>query len=80
MRVSVDGMRRNMTADINWLREAITSVIDELDTDDKQEIIDSFNKVACNQNSFNCMYDDENDDFNDMGDQLEINLLDDFEE
>ena len=80
MKVSVDGMRRNMTADINWLREAITSVIDELGDNDKQEIIDSFDQVACNQNSFNCMYDDENDDFNDMGDQLEIKLLGDFEE
>lgn len=77
MRVSVDGMRSNMTADINRLRESITSIIDELDTDDKQEIIESFNSVACNQNGFNYMYDDENDDFNDMGDQLEINLLDD---
>lgn len=79
MKVSVDGMRRNMTADINWLREAITSVIDELDDNDKQEIIDSFNQVACNQNSFNCMYDDENPLFNDMGEQLEIQLLDDKE-
>tara|TARA_Y100000780_G_scaffold186390_1_gene172931 strand:- start:29144 stop:29383 length:240 start_codon:yes stop_codon:yes gene_type:complete len=79
MQVSVDGMRRNMTADINWLREAITSVIDELDDNDKQEIIDSFDQVACNQNSFNCMYDDENPLFNDMGEQLEIQLLDDKE-
>lgn len=79
MRVSVDGMRRNMTADINRLREAITSIIDELDADDKQEIIDSFDSVACNQNGFNCMYDDENDDFNDMGDKLEIELLDEQE-
>lgn len=79
MQVSVDGMRRNMTADINWLREAITSVIDELGENDKQEIIDSFDQVACNQNSFNCMYDDENPLFNDMGEQLEIQLLDDKE-
>ena len=79
MRVSVDGMRRNMTADINWLREAITSVIDELEDNDKQEIIDSFDQVACNQNSFNCMYGDENPLFNDMGEQLEIQLLDDKE-
>lgn len=79
MRVSVDGMRRNMTADINRLREAITSVIDELDDYDKQKIIESFDQVACNQNSFNCMYDDEDEDCNDLGDQLKIELLDECE-
>lgn len=79
MRVSVDGMRRNMTADINRLRETITSIIDELDTDDKQEIIDSFDAVACNQNSFNGMYDDEDEDCNDLGEQLKIELLDECE-
>lgn len=74
--VDADGMRRNMTDDINRLREAIASVIDKLDDYDKHEIIESFDQVACNQNSFNCVYDDENPLFNDMGEQLEIKLLD----
>lgn len=79
MKVSVDGMRRNMTDDLTRLREAILSIIDYLYQDDKQEIIDSFDQVACNQNSFNCMYDDENPLFNDLGDSCEVDLIGDYD-
>lgn len=79
MKVSVDGMRRNMTDDLTRLREAILSITDNLYQDDKQEIIDSFDQVACNQNSFNCMYDDENPLFNDLGDSCEVELIGDYD-
>ncbi|KTG21983.1 hypothetical protein AUR67_00455 [Pseudoalteromonas sp. XI10] len=79
MKVSVDGMRRNMTDDLTRLREAILSITDNLYQDDKQEIIDSFDQVACNQNSFNCMYDDENPSFNDLRDSCEVELIGDYD-
>jgi hypothetical protein len=79
MKVSVDGMRRNMTDDLTRLREAILSITDNLYQDDKQEIIDSFDQVACNQNSFNCLYDDENPLFNDLSDSCEVELIGDYD-
>lgn len=75
IKVSGDGMRQNQTRDLNRLREAIVTILDELYNDDKQELIESFDQVACNQNSFNCMYSRDDEDFNDISDQYEVELI-----
>ena len=75
IKVSGDGMRANQTNDLNRLREAIVTILGELYNDDKQELIDSFDQVACNQNSFNCMYSDDDENFNDIRDQYEVELI-----
>lgn len=79
IKVSGDGMRQNQTRDLNRLREAIVCVLGELYNDDKQELIESFDQVACNQNSFNCMYSDDDENFNDIGDQYEIELIGEYD-
>ncbi|MFK3873069.1 hypothetical protein [Pseudoalteromonas rhizosphaerae] len=79
IKVSGDGMRQNQTNDLNRLREAIVTILDELYNDDKQELIESFDQVACNQNSFNCMYSDDEENFNDIGDQYEVELIGEYD-
>ena len=75
IKVSGDGMRQNQTNDLNRLREAIVAILDELYNDDKQELIESFDQVACNQNSFNCIYIDDDENFNDISDHYEVELI-----
>ncbi|WP_149983309.1 hypothetical protein [Pseudoalteromonas rhizosphaerae] len=75
IKVSGDGMRQNQTNDLNRLREAIVTILDELYSFDQQELIESFDQVACNQNSFNCMYSDDDENFNDISDQYEVELI-----
>ncbi|MDK9790669.1 hypothetical protein [Vibrio sp. D431a] len=62
------------------LREAIFSVIDNLDLDDKEELIDKFDTVACSVNSLNWVSIEGDDDFSDMSNSPEIPLLGDYGE
>lgn len=75
IKVSGDGMRANQTNDLNRLREAIVTILGELYSDDKQELIESFDQVACNQNGFNCMYSEDDANFNDISEQYEVELI-----
>ena len=76
---SIDGMRKNMSKDLSRLRETITAISDELYPDDKQEIIASFDQVACNQNAFNGVYDENNPLFNNLGDRFDVELIGDYD-
>lgn len=66
MNVSMDGLRRNATYSMNELHQVIKDIIDNnnITDDEETELIEAFNQSAQFVDTFNCIYDDEDDDFN----------------
>lgn len=76
MKVSVDGLRKNMTRDINQLFRVLEGVIDMgLPYDDRKELVKAFNQVAQDIGCFNCVYSEETEDFSDLGNSLTVNFF-----
>ena len=67
MKFSMNGFRRNFSEDVELLREIVSAVINDNDYD-KEELVDSLNQVITHSNVINCIYDNENPDFNNMSD------------
>lgn len=77
MNVNFDGMRRNATSSMNSLQHTIQKIIERnnLDEDERDKLIDSFNVSAMYVDSFNCLEDDTvKDDLNCL-DDLSITRL-----
>jgi hypothetical protein len=77
--LSMDGLRHNLTDDIEALGEYLKTLLDELGDYDKEEIIHLFDQVACGMNSFNCVHDIDNESFNIL-DDLEVTSLGKYED
>jgi acylphosphatase len=65
--VSLDGLRRNLSGDVNDLRDIVEAVIAG-EYYDKDDLIDAMNNVIQDSNVLNCVYDNDREDFNDMSD------------
>jgi len=78
MKVSIDGLRSNATADVNKLCESIKDLIKDIpDYIDFDEVVEKFNQVANNVGIFNCVFSDDMEDFNDMSEKLKVNEIED---
>lgn len=81
MKVSFDGMRRNLTSEMNQLHYILNAILSslayqEIDEDLKEELIEKFNDVASSADMFNCIHsNDVADDMNDLSDSISINRL-----
>jgi hypothetical protein len=73
MRFSMNGFRRNLSEDVENLRDLVQSVINDEDYD-KEDLVDAINNVICQSNSLNCVSIDGNDDFSLMED-IEVELI-----
>jgi hypothetical protein len=78
IKVSMNGIRRNLSLDIQNLRDIVKNFLDG-EFYERQELVDAMNVVICHSNSLNCIYLDDNPDFKDMGD-IEVELLGDYHE
>jgi len=71
---SMDGLRKNLTDDVEALGEHLKTLLDELDVNDKEEVIQLFDEVACGINSFNCIHAPDDENFNNL-ENLEVTHL-----
>jgi hypothetical protein len=74
IRYSMDGARRNLTNSLNELSEIVNNRY--FDEDDFDDIKNAFNNAACTVNGMNCVYDPDDENFNDMSD-IEVRLIND---
>jgi hypothetical protein len=70
----MDGARRNLTNSLNELSEIVNNRY--FDEDDFDDIKNAFNNAACTVNGMNCVYDPDDENFNDMSD-IEVRLIND---
>ena len=74
MKVSMNGLRRNLSGDVNRLKDMVSSVLSG-DAYDEEDLKEAMNEVITQSNVLNCVYHDGDDDFSDMGD-VEVAHLD----
>jgi hypothetical protein len=67
MNVSMNGLRMNLSRDVDKLREMVLLVLQDNEWYDKEELIDAMNDVICDSNVLNCVY-TEDDNFKNMSD------------
>lgn len=67
MKISMNGFRRNLTSDLQELREVAASIIND-EQYDKEDLVKTLNAVIQHSNILNCIYVTDDPDFSDMGD------------
>lgn len=75
---SMNGFRRNIISDMGELKSAIEDIFESLDTEEKEDLIDKFDTVACSINSLNYVWINGDENFSDMSNSPEIELLGDY--
>ena len=73
MRFSMDGFRRQLNGDVSELKTIVEAVVND-EWYDKEDLVTALNGVITHSNVINCVFDEENEDFNDISD-LEIEHL-----
>jgi len=72
MKISMDGLRKDLTGNLKRLRSVIESINDDycdsIDTDTLEGLMFEFDTVAQSSNILNCVYDDESENFSDLSD------------
>lgn len=67
MKVSMNGLRRNLSGDVEALRDIVKDVADG-DYYDREDLVKAMNDVIRDSNVLNCVYSGDDPDFKDMGD------------
>ena len=75
MKISMNGLRRNMSGNVESLRDAVQAVVSGGHYD-KQELVEAMNQVISASNILNCCYDENDPDFADMGD-IQVDFIED---
>lgn len=73
MKFSMNGFRRQLSGDVQDLRDLIKAVIDD-EWYDKDDLVDNINKIITASNVVNCVYQDGDKDFSDISD-IEVEHL-----
>lgn len=73
MKVSMNGLRRNLSGDVESLRDLVESVING-EWYDGEDLRNAMNDVIRDSNVLNCVYSKDDPDFSDM-EEVEVELL-----
>lgn len=73
MKVSMNGLRRNLSGDVETLRDLVESVL-KGEWYDREDLRNAMNDVIRDSNVLNCVYYKDNPDFTDLG-SVEVELL-----
>jgi hypothetical protein len=81
MTVSFDGLRKNATRSMNTLHLKLDNILkaygDDIYESDKEELIEAYNQAARFVDSFNCLFDPDNEaDMSNLSDILHVKRLD----
>lgn len=74
MKFSMNGFRRQLSHDVATLRDLVRDSIN-MELHDDAELVDAMNAVITHSNVVNCVYQEGDDTFIEMG-ELEIEALD----
>jgi hypothetical protein len=70
---SMNGFRRQLSGDVKTLKDIIERVLNN-DFYEEEDLIDAVNNVITHSNVVNCVFDNENPDFNDMS-EIEVDHI-----
>lgn len=73
MKFSMNGFRKQLSNDVTELRDLVSGVINE-EYYDKDDLIDSVNKLITQSNVINCVYQKDDPDFTDIS-NIEVEHL-----
>lgn len=73
MKVSMNGLRRNLSGDVETLRDLVESVL-KGEWYDGADLRNAMNDVIQDSNVLNCVFSKDDPDFTDMG-NVEVELL-----
>ena len=73
---SINGLRRNLAAQLKELKKELDYEFAEGNIEDKQSISDIFNELACLSNSFNHVHIEGVKEFDDLSSDPEVKLFD----
>lgn len=73
MKFSMNGFRRQLSADCETLKREVETILTG-DHWDKQDLIDAVNQVITKSNVLNCVYHDGDSDFSDIS-EIEVELI-----
>ena len=81
MKVSMDGLRTHLTWRANDLGNKIRTLINDLGIDyEADDLVESFDELACSVNSLNCVYSKDMDEFTMLIDQESVDLISDVDD
>ena len=75
MNVNINGLRRNATGSMNKLADVIEEICRQLSEKDTDELVEAFDDAATSVDIFNCVFDNNIENFSDLSDKLEIRKL-----
>ena len=80
MKFSMNGFRRNLSNNVEELRDIVEKALsDDLDYFEKEELKHCMNEVISNSNVLNCVFVKDDPEFIDMS-HLEVKFIDDEED
>lgn len=74
MKVSMNGLRKNLSANVSALSDIICEIKEYLGRDQFEEIADAMNNVIQDSNVLNCVFNYDDSDFSDLSD-IEIPII-----
>jgi len=72
MKVSMNGLRTNLTNDVNDLRDILNDEYNKIPCETLCNLKLVFDCVACDVNILNCTYDEDNESFSDLSNNYKI--------
>jgi hypothetical protein len=73
MKFSMDGFRKQLSGDVKELRDSIEKIIND-EYYEKDDLVEDINRIITHSNVINCVYESENELFNDITD-IEVEHL-----
>lgn len=75
MKVSMNGLRKNLSKDVAALSDLICDLKEDLGREQFEELADAMNNVIQDSNVLNCVFNSDDADFSDLSD-IEIPIID----
>ncbi len=67
MEISMDGLRKSLSRDINQLKSLVIDAAN-MQLHDRDELFEAMNQVIQDSNILNCVYNNDDDSFTDLSD------------
>ncbi len=74
MKVSMNGLRKSLCRDVHSLRDEIVGVLND-DHYEKDDLTDAMNSVICAVNTFNSVYSEDDEDFQELSNSFDVPLI-----
>lgn len=76
MKINMDHMRCEMTGALNYLGRDLVALLITLPEDEREDLMDAFKNLAGYIGGLNCMYMDDDSQFNDVSETVTVMDID----